>query len=100
MSTRSLGVCVQAPIDVVASHGVSQVAVRTGIANDLQMPSLTVQKRHGPGDKLDHSRCIGWAACKDALKLLGEASDAFEPLKLAVGGLLGILDRIEVRVLI
>jgi hypothetical protein len=56
------------------------------------------QARLSATNKLERTRHRGWSACKEALKLLGEASDAFGPLKSAVGGLVGVLDRIDVRV--
>jgi hypothetical protein len=101
-SSLPSGVSYPSPgLDVVSSHGIDHAVVYTESTGVLELPSLIVAKPENPAsmsDKLDRSRHLGWVACKDALKLVGEASDAFGPLKSALGGLLGILDRIEVCV--
>ena len=39
----------------------------------------------------------GWAALKDALKVVAEASGALPPLKMAIVGLLAVMEHIDVR---
>jgi len=62
------------------------------------VPQLITHK----GDQPPTSRgkialSLSWEAVKTALVLIKESSDAFPPLKSAVGGLVALIDMIEVR---
>jgi len=82
------------------SSALSAITHVTTVPLGVQVPRLithTVDQACPSTSRGRTALALSWEAVKTTLVLIKESSDAFPPLKSAVGGLVALIDMIEVR---
>ena len=85
----------------LASNGLEPSSSANGSYSPLVPEALTSRNngnQRASGNRLKEMGATGWNTLETVLSTVNGASGAFPPLQAAVGGLLGVMKQIDVRV--